>query len=298
VNPPAYAWAVFTVAAAASQTARNAMQRGLTAKVGVAAASWARFIFALPFALMSLAVVLSFEAGAIELKPGFASWLAVGSLAQMAGTATMLMSMRDRAFVTVVAYTKTEPLQVAAFSLVFLAEPLTPLRLGAVLIGTLAVMLLSWPRERERSARDWRSASWGIAAGAAFAMAAVGYRGAILHVTGVSFLTAATFSLVATLTVQTLLSLAWLLAVDHPALRGLFQAWRESVPAGLAGALASQLWFLALALQPAPAVRTLGLVEVVFAQLVSWRVFRERIGPRELGGLLLLAIAVVAILRA
>jgi drug/metabolite transporter (DMT)-like permease len=298
VSPPAYAWAVFTVAAAAAQTARNAMQRGLTAKVGVAAASWARFIFALPFALISLAAVLSFEAGAIALEPGFAPWLLVGSVAQMAGTATMLMSMRERAFVTVVAYTKTEPLQVAAFSLVFLAESLTPVRLGAVLIGTLGVMLMSWPRGRERSARDWRSASWGIAAGAGFAMAAVGYRGAILHVTGVSFLTAATFSLAATLTVQTVLSFAWLLAADRPALRGLFRAWRESVPAGLAGAVASQFWFLAFALHSPAAVRTLGLVEVVFAQLVSWRVFRERIGPREAAGLLLLGIAVVAILRA
>jgi drug/metabolite transporter (DMT)-like permease len=298
VSPPAYAWAVFTVAAAASQTARNAMQRGLTAKVGVAAASWARFIFALPFALLSLMVVLGFESGTLGLQPGFVPWLVVGSLAQMAATATMLMSMRERAFVTVVAYTKTEPLQVAAFSIVFLAEPLTPVRLGAVLVGTLAVMLLSWPRERDHSGRDWRSAGWGIAAGAGFAMAAVGYRGAILHVSGVSFLSAATFSLAATLTVQTVLSLAWLLAVDRRALRGLFQAWRESVPAGLAGAVASQFWFLAFALQPAPAVRTLGLVEVVFAQLVSWRVFRERIGAREVAGLLLLGVAVVAILRA
>jgi drug/metabolite transporter (DMT)-like permease len=289
---------LFTVAAAAAQTARNAMQRGLTARVGVAAASWARFIFALPFALMSLAAVLSLEAGSVALEPGFAPWLIVGSVTQMAGTATMLMAMRERAFVTVVAYTKTEPLQVAAFSLVFLADRLTPVRLAAVVIGTLAVMLLSWPRERGDAARDWRSAGWGIAAGAGFAMAAVGYRGAILHVTGVSFLSAATFSLAATLTVQTLLSIGWLLAADRPALRGLFQAWRESVTAGVAGAVASQFWFLAFALHSPAAVRTLALVEVVFAQLLSWRVFRERVGPREAAGLLLLGVAVVAILRA
>ena len=297
MNPPAYAWAVFTVLGAAAQTARNAMQRGLTAKVGVAAASWARFIFALPFALVSLAVVLSFERGSIALQPGFMPWLLVGSVAQMAGTATMLLSMRDRAFVTVVAYTKTEPIQVAAFSLVFLAEPLTGLRLAAVVLGTLAVMLLSWPRERTGGAARWHGAAWGIAAGAGFAMAAVGYRGAILHVAGVSFLSAATFSLATALVIQTALSLAWLVAGDRSALRGLFRAWRESVPAGLAGAVASQFWFLAFALEPAPAVRTLALVEVIFAQAVSWRVFKERVGPREVAGLLLLGVALVAILR-
>jgi drug/metabolite transporter (DMT)-like permease len=298
VTAPAYAWAVFTVFGAAAQTARNAMQRGLTAKVGVAAASWARFIFALPFALVCLAVVLSFEHGSIALRPGFAAWLLAGSLAQMAGTATMLLSMRERAFVTVVAYTKTEPIQVAVFSLVFLAEPLTAVRLAAVGLGTLAVMLLSWPRERAGGSAQWHGAAWGIAAGAGFAMAAVGYRGAILHVAGVSFLSAATFSLAAALTIQTALSLAWLSGGDRSALRGLFRAWRESVPAGLAGAVASQFWFLAFALQAAPAVRTLALIEVFFAQAVSWRVFKERIGRREAAGLLLLGVALVAILRA
>jgi drug/metabolite transporter (DMT)-like permease len=196
-----------------------------------------------------------------------------------------------------VAYTKTEPIQVAAFSLVFLAEPLTALRLGAVVLGTFAVMLLSWPRSRGGGAARWHGAAWGIAAGAGFAMAAVGYRGAILHVAGVSFLSAATFTLAVTLVIQTMLSLVWLLAADRPALRGLFGAWRESVPAGLAGAVASQFWFLAFALEAAPAVRTLALVEVVFAQAVSWRVFKERVGRREMAAFLLLGVALVAILR-
>jgi drug/metabolite transporter (DMT)-like permease len=291
-----YAWALFTVAAAAAQTARNAMQRGLTAKVGVAAASWARFIFALPFALASLAVVLSLETGTLSVRGGYLVWLLVGSLSQMAATATMLLAMRDRSFVTVTAYTKTEPLQVAIFSLVFLAEPLTPLRAAAVALGTAAVMLISWPRGD--AARDLHGASWGILAGAGFAMAAVGYRGAITAVEGVSFLTAATVSLAATLCIQTALSIAWLLATSRASLRALFVAWRESVPAGFAGAVASQFWFLAFALYAASAVRTLALIEVLFAQAISWRLLRERVSRRELAGMGLLGVALMLILRA
>lgn len=292
---PPYAWVLFTLAGAAAQTARNTMQRGLTAKVGVAAASWARFIFALPFALVSLAVVLTFEPGNASVRDGFTLWLLVGSVAQMAATATMLLAMRERSFVTVTAYLKTEPLQVAAFSLVFLAEPLTPLRLAAVVLGTAAVMLMSWPRGD--AARDLRGAGWGIVAGAGFAMAAVGYRGAITHLDGVSFLSAATLSLAATLCIQTALSIAWLLAANRASLRALFSAWRESVPTGFAGAVASQFWFLAFALQSAPAVRTLALVEVLFAQVVSWRVLRERTSRREIAGMVLLGVALVLILR-
>jgi drug/metabolite transporter (DMT)-like permease len=294
---PPMAWALFTVAAAAAQTARNTMQRGLTAKVGVAAASWARFIFALPFTLAFLSVVLWIEPVAPLVREGFALWLIVGSLSQMAATATMLIAMQDKAFVTVIAYTKTEPLQVAAFSLVFLNESLTIVGMAAVALGTLGVMLMSWPRSRTGAGRDLHSAAWGVVAGAGFAMAAVGYRGAIGQLEGVSFLSAATLTLAATLCVQTALSVAWLLAADRPGLRGLFGAWRESVPAGLAGATASQFWFLAFALQTPAAVRTLGLVEVVFAQLVSWRILRERLSAREGAGLVLLAAAVAVILR-
>ena len=293
---PTYAWALFTIAAAAAQTARNAMQRGLTSKVGVAAASWARFIFALPFALAFLAVALGFENGTVAVRDGYWGWLLVGSLAQMAGTGTMLLAMRERSFVTVVAYTKTEPIQVAVFSLAFLGEALTALRAMAVVLGTASVMLLSWPRGN--ASRDLRGAGWGIAAGAAFAMAAVGYRGAVTHLDGVSFLSAATITLAATLTLQTVLSIAWLLVENRASLGALFGAWRESVPAGFAGAAASQCWFLALALQTAPAVRTLGLVEVAFAQLVSWRLLREKISPREIVGLALLGVALVVILQA
>jgi drug/metabolite transporter (DMT)-like permease len=294
---PPFAWALFTIAAAAAQTARNTMQRGLTAKVGVAAASWARFIFALPFALAFLTAVLAIEPAVPDVGEGFALWLTVGSLSQMAATGTMLLAMQGKSFVTVIAYTKTEPLQIAAFSLAFLGESLGVLGMAAVALGTLGVMLMSWPRSRAGAGSDLRSAGWGVLAGAGFAMAAVGYRGAIGALDGVSFLSAATLTLSATLCVQTVLSIAWLLIADRRALRGLFGAWRESVPAGLAGAVASQFWFLAFALQTPAAVRTLALVEVVFAQAVSWRIMREKFSAREGMGLVLLAAAVVIILQ-
>lgn len=293
-----HAWAVFTVLAATAQTARNAMQRGLTAKAGVAGASWARFIFALPFALTSVSVIMALDGGTPSFERGYTTWLLLGSLAQMFATGTMLLAMRDRSFVTMIAYTKTEPIQVAVFALALLGEQLTPIKTAAVLLGTLAVMLFSWPRDGGNLARDLRSAGWGLLAGAGFALAAVGYRGAITHMQGVGFVSAATITLTLTLCIQTALSIAWLLIANRDALRTLFVAWRESVPAGFAGALASQFWFLAFALQAAPAVRTLGLIEVLFAQLVSWRLMREKMKPREWSALGLLLAALIVILGA
>ncbi len=52
----ASAWIVFTVIAAAAQTARNAMQRDLIRDLGTAGATHVRFLFSLPFILALFAV--------------------------------------------------------------------------------------------------------------------------------------------------------------------------------------------------------------------------------------------------
>ena len=56
----------------------------------------------------------------------------------------------------------------------------------------------------------------------------------------------------------------------------IMRAWKPSLFAGFMGALASQFWFLAFALATAASVRTLALVEVLFAQLVARFAFGQR----------------------
>ena len=61
-------------------------------------------------------------------------------------------------------------------------------------------------------------------------------------------------------------------------------------------ALASQLWFLAFALQPAAAVRTVALVEILFAQIASRRLFSQQASRRDLAGIALMVAGVVLLL--
>ena len=42
------------------------------------------------------------------------------------------------------------------------------------------------------------------------------------------------------------------------------------------GAFASQMWFLAFALETAAKVRTLALVEILFAQVISRNLFKQK----------------------
>jgi len=66
--------------------------------------------------------------------------------------------------------------------------------------------------------------------------------------------------------------------------------------AGAAGAGASQLWLLAFALQTAAAVRTVGLIEILFSMIVSRRVFAQRMSARELIGVLMMVAGVIVLL--
>ncbi len=89
----------------------------------------------------------------------------------------------------------------------------------------------------------------------------------------------------------------YLAALDRPALSAILSAWRPSLFAGFMGALASQFWFLGFSLTSAAKVRTLALVEVFFARIVSGRMFREKPSLREGLGLALIVVGVALLLN-
>ena len=289
-------WALFTVVAAAAQTVRNATQRELTAKLGTVGATHVRFLFGFPFALLFLAGVMLSLGQALPRPPAvYWPWVVVGALTQIAATALMLAAMNDRSFVVVYAYIKTEPVQAALFGLVFLGDAVTPWMAAAILIATTGVVAMAL---KPGTSSDLNATLLGLAAGAMFALSAVGYRGAILSLALPSYVMAATFTLALGLVLQSaLLSLyLWLRSPD--VLAAIVRAWRPSLFAGFMGALASQFWFLAFALASAASVRTLALVEVLFAQAISSFVFKQKTTAREALGIVLIVIGVAALVWA
>lgn len=289
-------WIVFTVIAAAAQTVRNATQRELTAKLGTVGATHVRFLFGFPFAFVFLAAVM-IALGQEPPRPPliFWPWVIVGALAQVAATALMLAAMNDRSFVVVYAYIKTEPVQVALFGLVFLGDVVTPGMAAAILIATAGVVMMAL---KPGTSSDSKATLLGLAAGAMFALSAVGFRGAILRLGGPSYVMAATVTVVVGLLLQSVLLSLYLRLRNPDVLAAIVRAWRPSLFAGFMGALASQFWFLAFALATAASVRTLALVEVLFAQAISRFVFKQATTPREAVGIVLIVIGVVLLLWA
>ena len=118
-------------------------------------------------------------------------------------------------------------------------------------------------------------------------MSAIGYRGAILS-SGRQFRDGR--DLHAGLRACAAVRVAYrrLALRDRAVLTAIARAWRRSLLAGFMGAIASQFWFLAFALASAASVRTLALVEVLFAQAISAFIFaadqqREVAGWRRRG---------------
>jgi drug/metabolite transporter (DMT)-like permease len=292
-------WIPFTVTAALGQVARNAMQRSLTAPLGTWGATNIRFLFGFPFSLLFLALVLAVSGDRLPWPAAaFWPWLLLGALSQIVATGLMLVAMNDRSFVVTTAYLKTEAIQTAVFGFVFLGDHLTALKVIAILIATIGVVITALRPGGEKNFAELKPTIIGLVAAATFALSAVGFRGAILTVPGVSFVTAASYTLVLGLFVQTLVLTIYLLARAPEVLTKILSLWRPSLFAGFMGAFASQFWFLAFALTAAANVRTLALVEVLFAQAVAYFSFKQPVSARELGGIALIVIGVALLVAA
>lgn len=292
-------WAFATLVAAGAQTVRNAMQSSLVASLGTLGATQVRFVYGLPFAVIFLALAaLAADTGLGAPTTTFFVYTAGGALAQIAGTALLLKAMHARSFSVATAFNKTEAVQVAVFGVLILGEQLTLVRGIAIVVATAGVVLAAAKPGVALRGAGLRPVLYGVASGACFALASVGFRGGILELgDGVYYLRAAT-TLVCALAIQAVALGAWMAVFARPALLGSLELWRQSLLAGFFGAFASQFWFLGFSLTAAANVRTLGLVEVVFAHVVARRVFAQRATVREAAGMALVVGGVALLLLA
>jgi drug/metabolite transporter (DMT)-like permease len=293
-----FLWIPLTLIAAAAQTARNATQRSLTESIGMVGATQVRFLYGLPFALLfMLAVCLISGATPPAITWTVFLFALAAALFQILATALMLTAMQAKSFSVTTAYIKTEPILTAVVGFLLLGDSLTPLKVLGILVATAGVLLLTArPETLKALMAEAKPALTGIAAGGCFGLSAVMFRGAILALPEGSFVLRATTILALGLAIQTALLLVYLLIFDRTALLRSLGVWKSSLQAGFLGAFASQFWFLGFALTSAANVRTLALVEVFFAQIVSRKLFAEAHALREYVGMALMVIGVGLVL--
>ena len=290
-------WVLAALLGSLGQVARNAMQSSLTRQIGTVGATQVRFLFGLPFAVLFLALVTLTTREPIPI-PNLTSlgFTFAGALAQIAATGLMLVVMKSQSFAVTTAWLKTEPVIVALAAALILRDPISLPVLAAILTATAGVMLMSV----KPGTAIWqlgRPALSGLLAGGLFGASAIGFRGGIVHLDSGGFLIRATSTLALSLLIQTATLLIWMAAFNRRALAASFSVWRSSLLAGFLGALASQFWFLGFALTSAANVRTLALVEVIFATAVSRYGFKQPVSRRQILGMAVIVLGVGLLLR-
>ena len=294
-------WILLTLAAAFLQNLRSATQKHLKSVMGTTGATFVRFGFGLPFALIFLWALVAFSGYAIPApNRQFLFWVTIGAFGQIAATFLLVHLFSYRNFAVGTAYSRTEPAQAALFALIFLDEKASSGTLIAIAISVFGVMLIS-VAHMHMSWRNMiasifaRNALIGLASGALFGITAVAYRAASLSLGGPDFTMQAAVTLVWTLGIQTLTMLVWIIWKERQELARIVQAWKPSLFTGFVGASASFGWFMAMTLQQAAVVKALGQVEMVFTFAASVFFFNEKINRRETAGCVLIVLGVIVL---
>ena len=285
-------WIPITIFAAFTQNLRSSLQKHLKGQLSTSGATFSRFVYAAPLALLYLAGLVEFVGYEIpEPSWKFAIYAMVGALAQIVATAFLVHIFSFRNFVVGTTFSKTETAQAAIFSVILLGEAISvgaALGIAISLVGVAMISITRVSLNIHDIARQCLElpALYGVASGSMFAISAVAYRAASLSLTGEDFLIKAAFTL-AFLTVFQTIVMAIYMSVREPGqIKAVFTTWRISGLVGLTGMLGSVGWVTAITLQNAAYVRALGQIELVFTFAVSYFAFHERLSRSEFAGII------------
>ncbi|MFV7763040.1 EamA family transporter [Shewanella algae] len=287
-------WIFFTLMAAFMQAWRNAFQSRLSRDVNVVGVTLARFVYAGPLAAVYLLSLYAWQdAGLPQLGHGALQYIIGAALAQILATALMVKLFQLQNFAVGAGLAKSEALVAAVLGSLFFGTALTVTGWLGVLVGTVAVFLLS--THGGLKGLSFKTLLLGLGCGSAFALTSLWVREASL-VLGLPFPHRAAWVLLLVILLQTLLLLAWLLIKDKETLKKLWHRPRLTLAISISSCLGSIGWFSAMSLTAVPYVKTLGQVEVFFMMLISSLWLKQRVKVKDMGGLVLIALAAVLVL--
>lgn len=295
-------WIPITIGAAFCQNLRTAMQKHLKGKLGTTGATFVRFGYGVPFAVLYAAVLHTVFGYPLPI-PNATMLIAgaLGGLAQILGTFLLIHLFAFRNFAVGTAYSKTEPIQAALFGFLVLGERISLPAAVCIVIGIAGVIVISLARVPLTVSAVLRSlagkpALIGLASAAFFGASAVAYRTASLSLEGTGVPMQAAYALVYATSFQTVAMAVWMVIREPDQLRASLSAWRSAVWVGASGVAGSIGWFTAMTLQNVAYVRALAQIELVFTFLASWLVFKEIIAKSEILGCVLIVLAVLGII--
>nr|WP_283619771.1 EamA family transporter [Alteromonas macleodii] len=289
-------WILFTLGAVVMQTVRNALQSKLSGAVNTSGVTLSRFILAPPIALVYLLILYSSSASQVpEFSGSFIAVILCASLLQIAATSLMVILFKQKNFAIGAGLAKSEALVAGVVGMLFFGSYLTPLGWAGILIGAIAVFVLS--SGNRLHGISVKTMVIGLACGTCFALTSLLVREAS-HMLNVQHTVAAAWVLLWVLCVQTI-SLSGYIALTKPfVFRQLTNAKKQVLAISTVSCLGSICWFTAMALQHVALVKTLGQLEVLLTLILSHYWLKNAVTKREIAGLLLIGLAAIFVMWA
>ena len=291
-------WILFTLMAAFMQAWRNAFQKQLSTTVDIYGVTLARFIFALPLALLYISCLYHFQpvTDSVHFNLRFAIYVLIAALSQIAATALMVQLFKQKNYAIGVGLAKSEAVLAAIIAVLFLSDHLSLLGWFGVAVGGFAVFLMS--KGRDFSDFSVPTLCIGIGSGLCFAITSLLVREASLELDNLPFIHRAAWVLLMVIGTQCFLLLMYLGIFRRATLWAMWQRIGLTFRVSLCSFLASLGWFSAMSMQSVPIVKTLGQVEIIFSMLISAYFFKEKLARAEHLGIVLVVIAAFLVIWA
>jgi len=292
-------WIPITIAAAFFQNLRSALQKHLKAHLSTGGATYVRFFYAWPFAVLYVWGLQEFGDFAIPaVNATFLICCILGGLSQIIFTFLLVWLFSFRNFASGTIYSKTETVQVALLGLLILGDPLSIAAVIAILVSLVGVMVLSVAETKITPGNLIASLSEkptliGLTCGAFLGASVVCFRGASLALGDGDVIYRAAFALAVSVVIQTIVMGVYLLIREPGQMTAVIRNWPTALMVGVAGFLASAAWFTAFTLEIAAYVRAVGQIELVFTFIASVFFFREKTNRLEICGIVLIVTAIL-----
>jgi len=292
-------WIPIAIFAAFMQNLRSALQKYIKGRLSTGGATYVRFFYAWPFAVLYLWAVYGFGDAPLPTANGlFLAYCLAGGLSQILFTFLLVYLFSFKNFAVGTTYSKTEVVQIALLGLVLLGDRVSAIGVFAIAVGLVGIMAMSVAR----SAVTWASLATGLGekptliglgCGAFLGASVVFFRGAALALGDGDFLLRAAFTLAVAVVLQTLIMGAYLLVREPGQMRAVIRHWRPALAVGITGFMASVGWFTAFTLENAAYVRAVGQIELVFTFIASIFFFKEKPNLLEVVGIGLIVAAIL-----
>lgn len=287
-------WIPFTLMAAFTQALRNAQQKQLSVEVNAIGVTLARFIWALPLALLYLAVLhLILPAQLPTFTTRFIASISAAAVSQIIATTLMVMLFQRRSYAAGVGLAKSEALLAAMLGVVFFGVILGPVGWLGIAAGSLAIWLMKG--KSQPGTLDITTLLLGLGSGLCFALTTLWVRDAC-HQLPLPFMHSAAWALVWSISIQVILLVSWLVWRDRTTLQKLLQRPSLVFRISLTSSIASLCWFTAVNLEDVALVKTLGQIEVLFTLFLSRHWLKEQVSRRDKAGLLLILAGAVLVI--